>query len=76
MPSGWHISANPKGWTSNIHGQEWLEKWFKPATRQSGRRNATSKLRRPQQSYFVYLAFHSTRHYIAIISATYVSSSV
>lgn len=33
IPSGWHISVNSKGWTSNIHGQEWLEKCFEPATR-------------------------------------------
>ncbi len=34
VPKGWHVSANLTGWTSNIHGQEWLEKCFEPATRE------------------------------------------
>ena len=29
----WHFSCNSKGWTSNIHGEMWLEKCFEPATR-------------------------------------------
>jgi hypothetical protein len=29
----WHFSANTKGWTSNLHGLEWLKRVFKPATR-------------------------------------------
>jgi hypothetical protein len=29
----WYFSANTKGWTSNIHGLEWLRRVFDPATR-------------------------------------------
>ncbi|PQM43531.1 hypothetical protein VC83_09658 [Pseudogymnoascus destructans] len=29
----WHFSANSKGWTSNLHGLEWLKRVFEPATR-------------------------------------------
>jgi hypothetical protein len=29
----WFFSANTKGWTSNLHGLEWLKRVFKPATR-------------------------------------------
>ena len=28
----WHFSSNTKGWTSNIHGEQWLAKCFEPAT--------------------------------------------
>ena len=28
----WHVSANLIEWISNIHGQKWLEKCFKPIT--------------------------------------------
>ncbi|PQM43456.1 hypothetical protein VC83_09583 [Pseudogymnoascus destructans] len=28
----WHFSANTKGWTSNLHGIEWLKRVFEPAT--------------------------------------------
>jgi hypothetical protein len=30
--SNWYFSANTKGWTSNIHGLEWLKRVFDPAT--------------------------------------------
>ena len=30
----WYFSANTKGWTSNLHGIEWLKRVFEPATRQ------------------------------------------
>jgi hypothetical protein len=30
----WHFSCNSKGWTSNIHGEEWLKQCFDPATRE------------------------------------------
>jgi hypothetical protein len=37
IPSGvldkWFFSANAKGWTSNLHGLEWLKRVFEPATR-------------------------------------------
>lgn len=33
LPEGWHISCNTKGWTNNIHGVQWLQKCFEPATR-------------------------------------------
>ena len=29
----WHFSCNSKGWTSNIHGEQWLAKCFEPTTR-------------------------------------------
>jgi uncharacterized heparinase superfamily protein len=29
----WYFSANSKGWTSNLHGVEWLKRVFEPATR-------------------------------------------
>ena len=28
----WHFASNSQGWTSNIHGEMWLEKCFHPAT--------------------------------------------
>jgi hypothetical protein len=33
-PYDWQFSASPKGWTSNIHGLEWLRRVFEPATRE------------------------------------------
>jgi len=30
----WKFSCNLKGWTSNIHGVEWLRRCFEPATRE------------------------------------------
>jgi len=30
----WKFSCNSKGWTSNIHGAEWLRRCFEPATRE------------------------------------------
>jgi hypothetical protein len=29
----WYFSANSKGWTSNLHGVEWLKRVFEPSTR-------------------------------------------
>ncbi|APA08975.1 hypothetical protein SS1G_02829 [Sclerotinia sclerotiorum 1980 UF-70] len=29
----WFFSANTKGWTSNLHGLEWLKRVFEPVTR-------------------------------------------
>lgn len=29
----WFFSANTKGWTSNLHGLEWLKRVFEPTTR-------------------------------------------
>ena len=29
----WYFSANTNGWTSNLHGLEWLKRVFEPATR-------------------------------------------
>jgi frataxin-like iron-binding protein CyaY len=29
----WRFSCNSRGWTSNIHGLEWLRRCFEPATR-------------------------------------------
>ena len=29
----WYFSANSKGWTSNLHGVEWLKRVFEPTTR-------------------------------------------
>ena len=33
-PHDWKFSCNSKGWTSNIHGLEWLRRCFEPATRE------------------------------------------
>ena len=33
IPKDWQFSATAKGWTSNIHGVEWLKQCFDPATR-------------------------------------------
>jgi hypothetical protein len=33
-PKDWHVSYNTKGWTSNMHGLEWLKKCFEPTTRE------------------------------------------
>lgn len=30
----WHFSCNSKGWTSNIHGEQWVEKCFDESTRE------------------------------------------
>jgi DDE superfamily endonuclease/Tc5 transposase DNA-binding domain len=32
VPKDWQFSATLKGWTSNIHGVEWLRRCFDPAT--------------------------------------------
>jgi hypothetical protein len=32
IPVDWQFSATAKGWTSNIHGVEWLKRCFDPAT--------------------------------------------
>jgi len=37
--SKWHFSANTKGWTSNLHGLEWLKRVFKPSTRAKATQN-------------------------------------
>ena len=34
----WKFSFNSKGWTSNIHGVEWLRRCFEPATREKAAR--------------------------------------
>ena len=34
MALKWHFSANTKGWTSNLHGLEWLKCVFEPSTRE------------------------------------------
>ena len=34
FPGDWHISGTSQGWTSNIHGVEWLVKCFEPNTRE------------------------------------------
>jgi len=33
-PHNWRFSASSKGWTSNVHGLEWLKSIFEPATRE------------------------------------------
>ena len=30
----WHFSCNDKGWTSNIHGEQWIRDCFDTATRE------------------------------------------
>jgi len=37
--SKWHFSANTKGWTSNLHGLEWLKRVFKPSIRAKATQN-------------------------------------
>src|ERR1700721_1964130 len=34
LPADWRFSCSNKGWTSNVHGLEWLRRCFEPATRQ------------------------------------------
>jgi hypothetical protein len=34
LPGDWKWACNTKGWTSNIHGVEWLRRCFEPATRE------------------------------------------
>jgi len=34
----WHFSCNTKGWTSNIHREQWLVQCFEPATRAKANR--------------------------------------
>jgi hypothetical protein len=33
IPADWQFSATAKGWTSDLHGVEWLKRCFDPATR-------------------------------------------
>jgi hypothetical protein len=33
-PSDWRFSLSLKGWTSNVHGLEWLRTVFEPETRE------------------------------------------
>jgi hypothetical protein len=35
----WHFSANTKGWTSNLHGLEWLKRVFEPSIRAKATQN-------------------------------------
>ncbi len=32
VPNDWHFACNTKGWTSNVHGLEWMKKIFEPMT--------------------------------------------
>ena len=32
VPNGWSFSCSNKGWTSDIHGVEWLRRCFEPST--------------------------------------------
>src|SRR2546423_5275702 len=41
-PDDWHFSCNMKGWTSNVHGMEWMKKIFEPMTRNKA--NGTKRL--------------------------------
>jgi hypothetical protein len=34
LKAGWAYACNSNGWTSNIHGLEWLQRSFEPATRE------------------------------------------
>jgi hypothetical protein len=38
-PNDWRFSASSKGWTSNIHGLEWLRTIFEPETRERAGNN-------------------------------------
>src|SRR2546423_11665002 len=33
IPADWRFSCNTRGWTSHIHGLEWLRRCFEPSTR-------------------------------------------
>ena len=35
--NSWYFSTNTKGWTSNLHGLEWLKRVFEPQTRTKAR---------------------------------------
>jgi hypothetical protein len=34
IPDDWRFDANTKGWTSNVHGLQWLRRCFEPETRE------------------------------------------
>src|SRR2546421_3659453 len=34
VANDWHFSCNSKGWTSNIHGEQWIEKCFDATTQE------------------------------------------
>src|SRR5438270_4962125 len=34
FPHTWRFSCNTRGWTSNVHGLEWLRRIFEPNTRE------------------------------------------
>ena len=35
---GWRFSCSNRGWTSDVHGLEWLRRCFEPATREKANR--------------------------------------
>ena len=37
IPDDWRFDANSKGWTSNLHGLEWLRRCFEPSTREKAK---------------------------------------
>jgi len=39
LTDGWHFSYSTRGWTSDIHGLEWLRRCFEPATREKANGN-------------------------------------
>ena len=39
LTDGWHFSCSTRGWTSDIHGLEWLRRCFEPATREKANGN-------------------------------------
>jgi hypothetical protein len=34
LPTGWAIGASAEGWTTDMHGQQWLQDCFDPATKE------------------------------------------
>jgi hypothetical protein len=42
--SGWHFTHNTKGWTSNVHGLEWLQRVFEPQTRAKAANGVLTRL--------------------------------
>ena len=39
LTEGWRFSCSTRGWTSDIHGLEWLRRCFEPATREKANGN-------------------------------------
>src|SRR5436190_20874227 len=68
----WRFSCNTKGWTSNLHGVEWLRHILEPSTRAKRRKTSSSNLQRSRQSCYrrFYSALHGKQYRITHITTT------